>query len=328
MYNTINMQAALQRNYKRTYKRYGGRRLGKYADVNIRGNRLYMPFSNSPMPIAIGRNNAASSGRRRLAPASMLLTPDNNTMQGISYSPLRSAPSASQTTRQHGTHSDITEVINHRKLYVDPVPFPSQGAQVGLRLGTTIRVSGIHICETIANPSDKPVLLHYCVLQPKDRGITDVNQVRAAFFRNTRIDPPSGDPPVYDNNRTSTFTDAQNGDAFDYSYSCNPLNPDKFYILKHQKIILSQGDITPDGQATVITNGVAKNSYWHFDHYFKLAGKRMTFTTAADTTPEHPILRVYWFQVLSGKDWTPASNQSIALTRDHKTTVYFKNGLN
>lgn len=246
----------------------------------------------------------------------------------------RSAPGARQSTRQFGQTSTATQNIQQRVLTVNAVSFPSQGADVGLRLGTTIRVSGVKICETIRNNAKFPILLHYAIIQPKNRGVTDTNLVRAGFFRNTNV-LPDADPPG--NSRATTFTDAQNGDetnnAYDYSYSCNNINPDAFHVLTHKRVVLSPAIVADDlpGEAGGEHINQQANRYiFQHDKYYNLKGKRMTFTNQGDNQPEHPILRVIWWQALSGEDWDPtnSNNADDVIQRDSRSVVFFRNGLN
>ena len=260
----------------------------------------------------LGRFAKTYGTRRNFKRAKRAVTTIQRFYRKRSKAQRRSAPSSRQTTRQFGNVQSPgqLETFTQRTLHVDPVPFPGQGADVGLRLGSTIKLSGVKICERITNPTQRAVRLHWCLVQPKDRGEETAAQLSPAFFRE-----PQG------NARVRAFVDAQNGDEFDFAYDCYGLNPDKFHIITHKKIVLS-----PKDNGNNFENELAHRWMFNHDKYYKFK-KRFTFTTAQDTIPEHPILRVYWFQVIDPNDWNDETNQALELTRTKKSCVYFRNGL-
>lgn len=229
----------------------------------------------------------------------------------------RAAPGAQQAARAFG-ETPATERIMQRQLYVDAIPFPPQGADVGLRLGSTIKVSGFHLCETFKNPNRYPVLLHYAILQAKSPGLTEADDIRTDFFRNTDIGSGS-------NSRTKPFLDAVVPNPFDYGYNKDGINPDAFHILCHKKVILG-GDNVHFGTTDV--NEDSQRSHWRMDQYFNMKGKKLTFKDNTDIYSEHPILRVVWFQAVSGPDFSVNQGVNHYLGRNKRHTVYFKNGLN
>lgn len=238
----------------------------------------------------------------------------------------RTEKGSRQTTRQFGNISDagIVQTINHRQLIVDPIPFPIQGAEVGFRLGSTIRVSGIKLCERIVNTSDKAVRLHWCLLQPKDRGPQTANTVRESFFRQTKVN--SNDPTL--TVRSYTFNDAGVAAPYDMRYDCYPLNPDKFNIITHKKILLNPKDVLVNGSVgDDFINPVFRRYALIMERYWSFKKKRMTFNDSQDDVPEHPILRVMWFQIADPTD-NPLDPTDITINRTKESVVYFKNGLN
>lgn len=226
----------------------------------------------------------------------------------------RSAPGATTSTRQSGKQGEDF-ALGQRLLLVDNIDFPNAGASVGKRLGSTIRLSGIRICETVVNDLDFAVTFHWALLQPKSRGDIDVSEIKQEFFRET--EGPD---------RNRAFIDAKDGDTYEYFYSCNGINPDKFNILTHMKKVLAPRDVTKDSTFN-FHNMDTRNYTFHLDKYFNFKGKRMTFLNDADTVPEHPIIRVMWFQAHSFVDWETVNPQLATIARSSKATVYFRNGM-
>jgi len=75
------------------------------------------------------------------------------------------------------------------------------------------------------------------------------------------------------------------------------------------------------------------NDYvWDWSTYVKLKGKRLTFEDKDDTTPNQPLIKVFWHQCLAEDEWIQSPQPSPALVnqllRYHNSTVYFRNGLN
>lgn len=250
----------------------------------------------------------------------------------------RTAPGAKQSTRQFGEYGEGGAVaVQQRTLNVDAIAFPPQGTSVGYRLGTTIRCSGIKICERFINRGQYPVMLHYCLIQPK-APVDDVQGFdwKSEFFRSTI---PATDATA--TTRTENFVDASESppaNQFEYFYDCWPINPDKFNIITHIRKKLSPRDLLGDtagADTSQIRPRRVGDYMWNFERYYSMKGKRLTFNDGADTVPNQPICRVFWHQALDSDEWNPqqpvpGENPAIKnlLHRHNNTVVYFKNGLN
>lgn len=215
----------------------------------------------------------------------------------------RSAPQSKTNTRQKGAiQSDVT--ISMRTLLAEQFQWPTQGADIGQRLGATIRLSGIKLCEQITNDLAYPVVVHYAIVQEK----TEKTPFRSDFFRDTT----SG------SDRSKDFENASPGSAsqpYDFSYDCFPMNPDRFYILMHYKKVLAAEN--PDTQWRWDT--------WKFEKYLNFKGKKFTFDTSADVQPQKPLYKVIWWQPLRQQDWaTPIPAQLPILKRQTTSIMYFR----
>lgn len=236
----------------------------------------------------------------------------------------RTQPSASQNTRQFGrVYEGPFQSIAQRNLLVDAIPFPPQDADVGYRLGSAIKVSGIKVCERFTNRNAFAVRCHYAVIQQKDRGLQPTSQVQLEFFRSTNVDTDSPETTL----RAKNFVNALNSSTYEFAYDCYPINPDKFNILCHYTKVLGAKDTwAGEGPNTQLPDNPMTYT-WNINKYFNLSQKQMVFTFKDDTIPENPILRVFWWQALDGEDWgtTPADE---TVNRLSDSCVFFKNGLN
>ena len=248
----------------------------------------------------------------------------------------RTAPGSRQSTRQYGDYSEGDAVpVLQRTLNIDKVEFPPQGTNVGFRLGTTIRCSGIKFCERFINRGDKPVMLHYCILQPKaPENDPDNFDWNTEFFRSTI---PATD--VTQTTRTENFVNASDvNNEYEYFYDCWPINPDKFNIITHKRIKLNPRDLLEDAagaDTSQIRPRNVQDYMWSWEHYYSMKGKRLTFNDGADTVPNQPIVRVFWHQAMDSDEYNPqdpipGTNPAIKnnLHRLHNSVVYFKNRLN
>lgn len=231
----------------------------------------------------------------------------------------RTEKSNPTTTRQFGSIDLVSAAVPQRTLITDAIPFPPQGASVGLRLGSVIRCSGFKVCERFVNTSPYLIRLHYAVLQPKDRNVP--TSISTEFFRSTNINTalPSS------NSRTLNFTDCGSGSPYLFSHDCYPINPDRYNVLTHQRVMLGPKDF--NGTVDVFTTQQPRNCVWEYQRYFNMKGKKLSFTSQSDTVPENSIQRVFWWQVLDDTDWG-TDPQNVEIRRFNDCVVYFKNGLN
>ena len=235
----------------------------------------------------------------------------------------RTAPSAKTSTRQFGQVTDGgNEPIPQGTLVADPIQFPPQGADVGLRLGTTIKLSGIKLCERIVNSSDVAISLHYAIVQAKEPNLTNI---KSQFFRDTQVDPA-----LTTNTRTTNFSDAFAGQAYPFYQDCYPINPDKFWVITHIKKRLGPKEVFNDGDPdfTSFTNRTPGSYTWSWEKYINFKRKRLVFTSANDTTPEHNIYRCIWWYPLDSADWDSEGKNpaDVIIGRMKDGVIYFTNG--
>lgn len=235
----------------------------------------------------LGRRNKAKRGRFRSKSRGRPLTS-------------RMEQTENTTTRQRG------DLVNYfpiapRTLSRNEISWPQQGAGVGDRLGSTIRVSGIKYCEQFYNPLDIPVVVHFAIIQPKD----PISSLNTDFFRST-ISSVRGVP----------FVDAGSTNPYEFAYDCFPINPTTHNVLLHKRKVLSSNNATANPMWDT----------WKFDGYINLKGMRFTFDNATDTSPSNPIYRVAWWQPLRYEDW-PADPTTLGnISQMEYACVYFKNG--
>lgn len=266
------------------------------------------------MPMALGR---AYTGRRLVSTRSKFIRKGFKRAKAA----IRSAPSRPQSTRQFGqiTQGTTGTTVQQRTLFTDPIPFPPQDGNVAGRLGSTIRVSGIKVCERFINTNSFPIVLHYALVQPRCiDGAFDFNE---GFFRST-IRANIAEETARNENFVNAFPNAE----YEFLYDCFPINPDKFWIITHQKKMLAPRDPLTSETAEQI-NMVPRRYMWNIDRYYPMKGKRMTFEDKDDILPQYPIYRIFWWQVAEPGDWGVAPETG-EITRLKKSVVYFKNGLN
>lgn len=211
----------------------------------------------------------------------------------------RTLPGTRSTTRQHGEPPVNAEQVPVRALVQKEFDWPPPGDDYGDRLGATIKLSGIRICEQFTNPNSYPIVIHYAVIQPKESNIN----LKQDFFRDTT----SGV------DRSKNFTDASNVSPYEFSYDCYPINPDKYNILMHMKRMLAS-DNTEVNQ---------RWSTWKFIKWLNFKGKRFTFDLSTDSQPRNPIYRVYWWQPMNAADWD-VSEPLATIPRQADSVMYFR----
>lgn len=212
----------------------------------------------------------------------------------------RMAPEAVTTTRQSGQAIVSNENIPLRVIQFRGFTWPTTGSNDNQRLGSTVKVSGIKVCETFANNQFHPIEVHYAIIQPRGESTTSID-----FFRSTN----SG------GSRSTDFTNATPGTpvSFDYKYNCMPINPDKWHVIMHQKKMLS------------FDNDVELNNYWRIDKYISLKGRRFTFADSSATEPVKPLYRVFWWQPIRSSDWAdPTPSPLPTIEHMSNSVIYFR----
>lgn len=213
----------------------------------------------------------------------------------------RLAPEAVTSTRQRGKLLD-SEAISMRSQLISLLDYPEAGSGVGQRLGSTITLAGLKVCEQFHNDQAYPIVVHWALLQQRRNKASNLEN----FFRDT----------TSATDRSLNFSNASAGgsQAYSFAYDCYPINPDEFNILDHRKKVLSAENT--DLHWTYDT--------WKFEKYYKIDTK-FTFDNSTDTQPQKPIIRVIWWQPLRSNDWvTPLSNPLPTITRSSKSVCYFR----
>lgn len=213
----------------------------------------------------------------------------------------RLAPEAITTTRQSGQTIVNNENIPLRNLEFRGFTWPTAGSGDNQRLGSTVKVSGIKICETFANIQNHAIEVHYAIIQPRH----ETNSENLDFFRSTNS---SG-------SRSTDFVDLLPGGlvTFDYKYNCMPINPDKWHVLLHEKKMLS------------FDNDSHCDNFWRIERYINLKGRRFAFSDSDSTEPVKPLYRVFWWNPLRSSDWgSPAPNPLPTIEHMSNSTIYFR----
>lgn len=230
----------------------------------------------------------------------------------------RRVTGARQTTRQHGSFSN-NPTVAQQTLYFRTILFPDQSLDANGRIGPTINLRGFKLCDEFTNNNGYPIEMHYAVLQLKENadfsaiGIADI---RDKFFRNT--ESTTG--------RASEFIEAALDNTWKMSMKCNPINPDKFNIITHQRRLLDS--MTPNGGAAGTSNprrGVHEAKYHWKNHRWFPINKQVTFESSTNQVPQRPYVVVYWWTTVNRSDYNTVSiDQNVA--HEHKDKVYFRNG--
>lgn len=213
----------------------------------------------------------------------------------------RMAPEAVTSTRQRGILIN-DEKIALRTLFISSLSYPASGNGVGERLGSTIKMAGLKVCEQFHNDNDFPIVIHWALLQQRrNKALNSEN-----FFRDTTS--------AVDRSLNFSSPTAGGNSPYSFAYDCYPINPDEFYILDHRKKVLSgeNADVRWDWDT------------WKFEKYYKLNVK-FTFDGALDSQPQKPIIRVMWWQPLRSTDWpNPQPTPLPSITRNAKAVTYFR----
>lgn len=303
------MPSRYQKMYNRSkaFKRKGlGRRL--FFDNNV----VMSPAAQgrgARMPI---RGSIRTGGRRLMDSDAMVIAESQDTTHGTkrerdgSYVTNRGQPTS---TRQTGTVTSQDD-IDLRNLEVRTLKWPSQGSDLGNRLGTTIKVSGFKVCEQFTNTQAYPIVIHYAIIQKKNTGQASLG-VNSSFFRDNLGDNAEG--------RGRDFVDLVplGDEPYDFAYDCFAINPDLWNVVMHKKRVLAAENTDVNWAWDT----------WKFDEYVNMKGKVFSFNKATDTSPNQPLLKVFWWQPLRAQDWAdPAPGALPTIGRQSHECMYFRNG--
>lgn len=217
----------------------------------------------------------------------------------------RMAPTAKQATRQYGDE-DKGHLWKTNQLYFRYIQFPRNDAtaEVYQRLGPTIHLRGMNLCEYMYNGYDYPVEIHTALLQAKENTMETMTDIEVDFFRDTA-------------NASKRAADFPSG-VWDIKLTCGKINPDKWHIIMHQRKILDPK--SKIGNTNELNNG---RWLWKYNKYFKL-NRRLNFSGPSATTPTAPLIVVQWAQAVH-----PANFQAtppVVLRSERMSQIYFKNG--
>lgn len=170
-------------------------------------------------------------------------------------------------------------IIKRKTLIANPIKIvQAPGAAndaFGTAPGNTIFVKGFKVCVTMRNTgSAGPIRVHLAIVQPKQPNFNV-----ASAGENMFTDPlnTTGNELSFQSFSTSATWDQRN--------DCFNLNPTKYNILEHQRIIMGQ------------SNDDHKNFYRHFEKFYRI-NKRMQYDTISDDyLTNNPILLV-WYDTL------------------------------
>lgn len=171
------------------------------------------------------------------------------------------------------------------------------------RLGQSIRMKGIHVCDMIINHLTYPIEVHWALCQEKHKDVADLE---TDFFRDTT-------------NTTDRSSNFESGTTpWDQKYTCFRINPDKWNIVTHKRRVLDP----KKNSDTYIQNLSEVRWRWKIDKFFPLK-QRVVFDSSAATEPTKPYIVFMWWQAVDVADANLLDNQVSIASFDQ---VYFKNG--
>lgn len=214
--------------------------------------------------------------------------------------------------------------VPNGQLYTKAIPYPDPvgtANTVDARRGNAVYISGVKIDRTFSNTDIEtdaalwrgPIVVHWCLMQPKDLGLKlDVDKVSlpGRFFRDysDKLD------------ETANFTSIRTSDPYfwDELKVNGTLNPDNGYkIITHQKKILTSRVPGNYSQGMPKTQNALPH-VWHIKRYYKYC-KVADWQEATDVLPQRPLYEVWWWEWL---DNINSSNSSILVTHNNIKTYY------
>lgn len=227
-----------------------------------------------------------------------------------------------------GTNEEITI----QKLNKYNVVFPQYGVQGsgiaanGARASENIYVAGIKIDELFVSQLNRPVMLHWAIIQGKRPGLAP-NNVYEEFFRDDYNPGEKGRDFV------DTLT------SWEPYMDFYKINPDTFNIITHQKFYLDPYNTNEQtnvnktveiegtswrAESSEFYNQNSKTGRWHkrISKYIPIK-KRMHFEGGEFVTPTFPIYLVNWMTCFQAEDVDSMSNVGV-VHHTLKINVYFK----
>lgn len=236
----------------------------------------------------------------------------------------RVIPGRQGKTRAKATMMNDLAFYPIRTLKFTPMLFGGIGDNFGERTGHTIQMCGFKYCFEFQNWQQVPLVVHFAIIQARDtidyQEIETTYDWKKDFFRD------------YENaaNKSTDFVDTTDPGGYDWRYECYKINPTKYSILTHRKKTLigrqqvsgSENDYHAEAQSGRL------HWRWKIDKYMKCK-KHLAFDTKASTTPNKPIMFVWWCNTLNNDDWaTLATSRTSACEYAHMVKPVWKNALN
>ncbi len=214
------------------------------------------------------------------------------------------------STRQFGELEQENNLLAETAFGRADIRFPtfSDNAQANQRIGHTIKLSGIHCCWQFINTTERPIEVHWCMVQLKDREGFANTDLQTQFWRDT----------ISITSRSRNFAPSA---SWDMRFFCSKLNPDKFNIITHKRRILDP----KIGAAETGPNELKDGRWmWKMDKYFKI-NKKITFDGPTSTVPQRAFICLFWWQSVDKADFVGV--EDAALQYDYFNRVYFRTAL-
>ncbi len=177
------------------------------------------------------------------------------------------------------------------------------------RQRNVINMRGFKVCFMARNNLQQPMLFNMAVLIAKGQKITSLADMSADFFRNSSLQELASA-----NSRTTDFSTTLNS----MELHCNPVNTDKFVVLKHWRKRIGPNDETGEGGSY---NTQASKNWLVIDRYVKV-NRQIRYSDDNQTPINGDIFLVWWFApFLSSTTSNPVAD---ALTKQLHTVAYWR----
>lgn len=216
----------------------------------------------------------------------------------------RAGPSirAKSDVRGHWVPSATgTNTLNQKTLYSHEVQFPALSpGEVGGRKSSVLYVRGIKLCLYLINEQSYPIEVHMAIVQFKDKNAVTTSEQQIDFFRET----------TSVTTRSANFVDWATSSGYDAIYSCNPMNPEKFNIITHQKFLL-------DEKQANYTYKMGPNFTKH-DKYYPIK-RNVAMHDSTTTNPERPFFILLWHMSANPEEHDAVSAKPIKYMYKYQT---------
>ena len=175
-------------------------------------------------------------------------------------------------TKSHTTTQANDGGINTRNLYkfdLLQIPKSNSNERRDERVRDVVNFRGWKICWQLRNDTQKPMIFHWAIIQPKRPGEFGLSQ-NDDFFR--------------DNGSSTRAVDFSNGLTC-LDFDCNAINTDTFNVIHHKKLRLGPKD---GDNAFVDTSS---RNWMFFQKYIDLK-RQIRYNSAGN--PESALYFVYW----------------------------------